>query len=241
MTNTQQTSESTTNNKNKVIETTVNTVMGVKNSDLSQENSPLDTQKILSYIFGTAFQIGAMILTLWLINIAFNNLDTQNYPHWLITTVVCIFLTFITIRSRLFSPLDNTRSRKQYDSVKRPLWAPPPLAFPIVWMTIGVLRVISSYLVWSTLDGNFLALPLIAYIIHLALGDTWNTIFTVEGRFGLAIPVVICGPLLSSFVVTFLYWQTVSIAGWVLFPSCLWLTVASVLVFSIWQLNKQPM
>jgi tryptophan-rich sensory protein len=104
-------------------------------------------------------------------------------------------------------------------------------------MTIGVFRIIASYLVWSASNHNFLAFPLILFIIHLALGDTWNTIFTVEGHYGLAVPVVILGPLLSAFAVSFVYGQIVPLAGWLIFPSCIWLIVASALVISIWQLN----
>ncbi|MGK7898830.1 MAG: TspO/MBR family protein, partial [Xenococcus sp. (in: cyanobacteria)] len=129
-----------------------------------------------------------------------------------------------------------------YDSIVRPKWAPPPLAFPIVWMTIAVLRVISSLLIWQQMNEQFLVLPLIAFAVHLALGDTWNTIFTVERRLGAAVPVVILGPWLSALIVTIFYWQTNPIAGMILAPSCVWLTVAVVLVFSIWQLNgKEPL
>ncbi len=134
---------------------------------------------------------------------------------------------YFSIRSRLFSPLDNTRSRSLYDHIQCPAWAPPPLAFPLVWMTIAVLRVISSYLIWSHCNHNFLTLHLIIFVIHLAVGDTWNTVFTVEGRLGFAVPVVIIGPLMSVFAVTFIYWQTLPLAGEILFPSCIWLTIAS--------------
>jgi tryptophan-rich sensory protein len=223
---------------------TVNKVMGVKKLNDNQktvndnqEDSPLNFQKILIYLFGTAFQIGAMVLTLWLVNQGFERLREYDWANWGTISLACLFWTFLTIRSRFFSPLDNTRSQKQYDQVIRPNWAPPAIAFPLVWMSIGVLRVISSYLVWSVEEHNFLAFPLIVFVIHLALGDTWNTIFTVEGRYGLAVPAVILGPLLSAFVLTFFYWQTLPLAGWLIFPSCIWLIVASALVTSIWQLN----
>lgn len=248
MSNPQKTSKSVKSQGQTWLSGTVNTVMGVKKADYeqktvndNQEDSPLNWQKILSYLAGTAAQIGAMVLTLWLVNQGFERLGEYNLANWVTTTLACLFWTFLTIRSRFFSPLDNTRSPKQYDQVIRPSWAPPRIAFPLVWMSIGVLRVISSYLVWSAEDHNFLAFPLIVFVIHLALGDTWNTIFTVEGRYGLAVPVVIVGPLLSSLAVSFVYGQTVPLAGWLIFPSCLWLIVASALVTSIWQLNgKKP-
>ena len=73
--------------------------------------------------------------------------------------------------------------------------------------------------------------------MHLALGDTWNTIFTVEGRLGAAVPVVVAGPLASSIVVAISYWAIVPLAGQLLLPMVIWLGVASALVIAIWRLN----
>jgi tryptophan-rich sensory protein len=58
-----------------------------------------------------------------------------------------IIFSLLSIRSRIFSLLENTRSRLTYDQVIRPRSSPPPLVFPIVWMIIAVLQVISSILV----------------------------------------------------------------------------------------------
>jgi tryptophan-rich sensory protein len=69
-------------------------------------------------------------------------------------------------------------------------------------MTIAILRVISSLLIWQQMNQQFLVLPFIAFAVHLALGDTWNTIFTVQRRLGAAVPVVIFGPWLSALIVT---------------------------------------
>ncbi|MGY6530085.1 MAG: TspO/MBR family protein [Cyanobacterium sp.] len=223
-------------NKNQILNT-IDTVMGVKEEAEKQDYPPLNRQKLFSYVIGTVAQISFMTITLWLINLGFQQLLEYNLDSRINTIIVSLFWIFFTIRSRLFSPLDNTRSRKQYDQVIRPKWAPPAFVFPVVWISIGVLRVVSSYLVWQELNQNFLALPLIVFTIHLALGDTWNTIFTVEGRYALAVPVVIMGPLLSSFILAYAYGQILPVAGWLIFPSCVWLIVASVLVISIWQLN----
>jgi tryptophan-rich sensory protein len=231
--------------KKNIVENTVNVVMGVKNSPHQASYQPdnqipeLDISALIRYIFGTIVQITLMLGTLWLINLGFEQLYNHNITSGITNSLSCIILTILAIRSRLFSPLDNTRSRSLYDHIQRPSWAPPPLAFPIVWMSIAVLRVISAYLIWSASNHNFLCLPLILFVIHLALGDTWNTVFTVEGRLGFAVPVVIVGPWISVLAVTWSYWQTVPLAGVILFPSCIWLTIASILVYSIWKLNGQ--
>ena len=240
----------TQSNDSETIEKVVNTVMGVKTEDENQSKAQqiastkvLDVEVLFTYKLGTLLQIGIIILAFWgMENLVTVVNNSPSFPNWVSTLFAGLFFTLLSIRSRIFSPLDNTRSRKTYDEIVRPKWAPPPLAFPIVWMSIAVLRVISSLLVWQEMNQQFLVLPLIAFAVHLALGDTWNTIFTVERRLGAAVPVVIFGPWLSALIVTVLYWQINPIAGIILAPSCVWLTVAAVLVFSIWQLNgKEPL
>ncbi len=240
---------SQSNSTNRV-ENVVNSVMGVKNPSPSNtaniNTQELDGKAVFIYLGGTVIQIVLMVLALYGMEWVTNQPILENSPSWLPTAhspwrdprgIAIVFFAVLTLRSRLFSPLDNTRSSGRYQQVTRPNWAPPPLAFPIIWMTIGVLRVISSVLVWQAVDENFLAVPLIAFVIHLALGDTWNTIFTVEGKLGAAVPVVIMGPWLSAIVVTILYWQTALLAGLLLAPSLIWITVACILVYSIWRLN----
>lgn len=222
------------------LRTMVNVIMGVQTEDTKQRSvasAAVDWWAMAIYIGGTAVQMGIMIAILWGLQ-----LITQGLSNGVQVGVAISFFTLVAIRSRLFSPLNNARTRTTYSNVVRPGWAPPPLAFPIIWMSIGVLRVISSYLVWQALGHVYLSLPLALFMVHLALGDTWNTIFTVEGRLGAAVPMVLVGPLASSIVVVASYWRVVPLAGQLLLPMVIWLGVASALVISIWRLNGvEPM
>ncbi|WP_096588727.1 tryptophan-rich sensory protein [Calothrix sp. NIES-2098] len=228
-----------------ILEKFINTVMGIKTPKQPKypdtaivTTQELDIKAVLVYTLGTILQIIVMIVVLLGMEKSIILIDKNSaFPSWFSTLLTGIFFALFSIRSRVFSLLDNTRSRQTYDRVIRPRWAPPPLVFPIVWMIIAVLRVISSVLVWQQMNHQFLVLPLILFVVHLALGDTWNTIFTVERRLGAAVPVVILGPWLSAVVVTAIYWQTNPVAGIIFSFSCVWLTVAAVLVFRIWQLN----
>lgn len=218
------------------VEPIVNTIMGVKTEDVQQRRAAAETSvdwaAIGIYTGGTLAQMGLMILALWGVQSL-----TQGFSGGVNVGVAIAFFALVSVRSRLFSPLNNARTRTTYSTVNRPGWAPPPLAFPIIWLSIGVLRVISSYLVWQASGQTYLTLPLAIFMMHLALGDTWNTVFTVEGRLGAAVPVVLVGPLASAIVVTGSYWKVVPLAGQLLLPMVIWLGVASALVISIWQLN----
>lgn len=227
-----------------ILEKFVNTVMGVKPGSQKQflntsaTTKELDVKAVVVYKLGTVLQIVTMMMALLGMEKLVNLIDSNSsFPGWFRTVVTVVFFGLLSIRSRVFSLLDNTRSRTTYDQVIRPRWSPPPLVFPIVWMIIAVLRVISSVLIWQEMNHQFLVVPFILFVVHLSVGDTWNTIFTVERRLGAAVPVVILGPWLSAIIVTVIYWQTVPLAGMILSFSCVWLTVAAVLVFRIWQLN----
>ncbi len=231
-----------------VVKSGVNAVMGVKavtgdttiQTDLA--NPQWDRAATLNYLGATLFQIAALTGVLGLMDGVAGWLDRAALPPGAMGAIACIFFAVMTLRSRFFSLLDNTRNNGRYTALQRPGWAPPPLAFPIVWMSIAVLRVVSAYLVWVAMGQTFLCLPLILFGAHLSLGDTWNTIFTVEGRLGAAVPMVIIGPLLSVAVVTVSYYQTVPLAGWIILPSLVWLAIATVLCVSLWQLNgKEPL
>jgi tryptophan-rich sensory protein len=232
-------------NQSNPVKSGIDAVMGVAEGSLDTtvrtdlENPRWDKVTTLKYVGATLAQIAALTGLLWGMDVFLGRINTEALPHGSLTAIACLFFAFITLRSRLFSILDNSRTRSRYTSLQRPGWAPPPLAFPLVWMSIAGLRVVSSYLVWSTLDQTFLSLPLILFMAHLSLGDTWNTIFTVEGRLGTAIPAVIVGPLLSVIAVIISYYQTVPMAGWIIFPSGVWLAIATVLCISLWRLNGQ--
>ena len=156
------------------------------------------------------------------------------------TFVVFMFMLFSSVRSRVFSPLDNSRPKASTgDRVFRrigPWWQPPPLAFPIIWSSIAFLRAISTTLVFQT-TGTMLCRPVFAIFLHLCTGDTWNTINNVEGRLGtaaLVVPLV----LATAAYATATYHMVSKTAARVLFPSVVWLSVATALVWSIYRLNN---
>ncbi len=145
----------------------VNTVMGVKTEDenpfiVKQKDSQkqLDLKALLIYILGTIVQIGIIILAFWGMEklvILVENYDSL--PNWLSTVFAGLFLTLLSIRSRIFSPLDNTRTSKTYDSIVKPKWAPP-----------------SAFSFSYSLDDNC---SFTSYILFINLATDESTIFSV--------------------------------------------------------------
>ena len=154
---------------------------------------------------------------------------------------VWFLMAFFSVRSRIFSPLDNSRpNADKNDTVfkdrLRPSWQPPPIAFPIIWSNIALLRAISATIIFNT-TGTLLCNPLFAFMFHLSCGDTWNTINNVEGRLGTA-ALIVPSVLITAAYTTFQYYQVRPLAAKLLSPSVLWLLIANCLVFTIFKINN---
>ena len=210
----------------------------------------MDFGALVKYALATALQWGAIVAALNVLQVVNTTLAASTVvPVWAPKVVVFSFFAFMSLRSRVFSVLNNSRPTihndgkriNVMDERKRPSWMPPPLTFPIVWTTIALLRTVSSVMVWETLGRNLVVAPLAILMLHLSIGDTWNTINNIERRLGTA--VIGVGFVWMSVVgVVYAYWKTAPLAGFVLAPSAVWITVASFLVYSIWDLNgREPM
>jgi len=200
----------------------------------------VDYAQLGQYVWATAAEVALITGAMFLLQTACGYL-----PDIASQVVVGAFFLVMSIKSRVFAILDASRPKdngqedkmtKIYTEIKRPSWSPPGIVFPIVWSTIGLLRTISSYLVWDAMGRQLLVLPLIAMMVHLSIGDTWNFINNQQQLRGTSVGGV-AFVWTSAATVVALYYQALPLAGMVLAPSVVWLSVASCLIFSIWRLN----
>jgi len=192
---------------------------------------------------------GAVVLQMGAITAFFAVLDSvtallpEPVPQW------AVFVLFfgLSVRSRLFSPLDNSRpdlakatkgeATGGFNDRTMPSWTPPGITFPIMWILIvAPLRAASSMLVWEQL-GHLCDASILTLMLHLSIGDTWNTINNVERRLGAAVPGVLC-VWASALFAAYTYYQVVPLAGQLLLPTCLWITVAAALIIDTWRVNN---
>lgn len=161
---------------------------------------------------------------------------------WFPAPLVGLLFAFLSLRSRIFSLLDNSRPDRDAQEgkatpkdVKRPSWTPPGVAFPIIWLSITVLRAVSASLVYSE-TGSLISPPLRAFLLHLCVGDTWNTITNVEKRLGVS--ALASSLVWASVVNAVIAFKFVSNnACNILAPSAVWITIACLLSTNIWLLN----
>ncbi|CAE8684769.1 unnamed protein product, partial [Polarella glacialis] len=184
----------------------------------------LDTDAVVKYVAAASIQILAIAAFFAALDTAVASSGVQ-VPDW------GVFLLFfgLSIRSRIFSPLDNARpdinkamngeASGGFNDRVMPSWTPPGITFPIMWILIvAPLRAASSVLIWQQV-GHFCDITLLALMLHLAVGDTWNTVNNVEKRLGAAVPGVLC-VWASAVFAAFSYYQVVPQAGQLLAPTC---------------------
>jgi translocator protein len=233
------------------ITATVSSRLFQSNSDMtsSSNSKTFDFMAVLSYVCATSIEV---ILTYSFLDLlqrrVIDNIpkilsvlslsDKAYRPIRIVISVMTFF--FLSLRQRVFSPLDNRRPQATandpvFKERLRPSWQPPPMVFPIVWSTIAVLRSVSSTLVYLA-TGSLCHPAIMMFVTHLAVGDTWNTINNVENRLGTS--VVGVGFVWLTLARTLkAYYDIRPTAAYVLAPSLAWISVASCLIYSIWRLN----
>ena len=206
-------------------------------SSTNPEEGNVDVGAIAKYGAAIATQISLFYGLFSVLDLAVANFGIQ-VPF---AANVALFYV-MSLRSRIFNPLSNKRpdpkTLEAEGKAKRnmPSWTPPGVIFPIMWiLIIGPLRATSTAMVYDVTQ-SYLDPAILAFALHLSIGDTWNTINNVEQRSGAAVTGVGC-VWLSKANAAFQYFQVSSMAGQLMSIPLIWLTVASALVTATWRLN----
>ena len=194
-----------------------------------------------------------------------NNNNNNNYLSSIIRTIIisCIAFgssNFGTIvdnglsaaTKQVLSPNQVPGDTNWYNKLKKPSWNPPGWLFPIMWLVISkptqviavtkLLVSTSAAAATTTVEtssssSSRIDLALLTYCAHLALGDAWNKVFFGLQCTGQGV-VVITGFWFVLWSTAFLFYSIEPKAGLYLLPTCLWVTVAMTLNWSIYLLNK---
>ena len=132
------------------------------------------------------------------------------------------------------SALLTRNSMETFDSITKPVLAPPGWLFPVVWTILYILMGIASYLVLTSGKPNEKAL--ITYGIQLVFNFFWSIIFFNWELylFALIWLILLWLPILKT---TLLFYQISKPAGYLMIPYLLWVTFAGYLNLAIYLLN----
>jgi translocator protein len=124
-----------------------------------------------------------------------------------------------------------------YKILNKPSFNPPNWLFGPVWITLYVLMGISAYFIWRKgLNIKEVRYSLCIFLVQLILNSLWSFVFFGSRSIGGGLIVII---ILWIFILvtTLSFYNIYSVSAYLLIPYLLWVTYASILNFSIWQLN----
>lgn len=132
----------------------------------------------------------------------------------------------------------SIQARSFYMQLVRPEWAPPPGLFGPVWTTLYALMGIAAWLIWRVGGFHAARTALTLFLVQLAVNALWSWLFFGWHLGALAIAdIVLLWVLIVATLVAF--WRIKPLAGALLIPYLLWVSFASMLNYSVWQLNPQ--
>ena len=124
-----------------------------------------------------------------------------------------------------------------YATLNKPVFNPPNWLFGPVWTVLFVLMGIAAGIVWNRgFYHKWVKTALYHFGFQLLLNIAWSLVFFgLKEIFGALLIVV---SLFILLLFTYKWFKVVNVkAAYLLVPYILWVAFASVLNFSIWQLN----
>jgi translocator protein len=122
-----------------------------------------------------------------------------------------------------------------YSTLVKPSFNPPNNLFGPVWTGLYLLMGIACYLIWKSDNANKKK-ALQVYALQLLLNFLWSFFFFYFKNPALAFVDIIL--MLITIAITIkLFYSINKTAAYLLVPYILWVSFATALNFSIWQLN----
>lgn len=123
-----------------------------------------------------------------------------------------------------------------YENLAKPAWTPHNQVFGPVWAVLYTLMSIAAWLVWKRDGFEHARFALALFLLQLILNAVWSWLF-----FGLHRPAIALIEILmlwlAILITLIFFWRHRPLAGMLLVPYLAWVSIATALNFSIWQLN----
>jgi tryptophan-rich sensory protein len=129
-------------------------------------------------------------------------------------------------------------TRDWYDTLVKPSFTPPSWVFGPAWTLLYLMMGISLYLVWRKgLSQPGVKAALVVFLVQMVLNGIWSPVFFGMHALGLALVDILllwCAIGLTIYV----FFRQSKTAGLLLLPYWAWVTFATVLNYSFWNLNR---
>lgn len=120
-----------------------------------------------------------------------------------------------------------------WKTLKKPWFTPPDWVFPVAWTSIYAMSAVAATRI-SAETGNGLAQAF--WALQIALNTLWSPVFFGLHRIRSSL-VIVSALWLAVFATMVTFWQLDTLAGLLMAPYVVWLTVASALNGAVISLN----
>lgn len=125
-----------------------------------------------------------------------------------------------------------------YQTIQKPSWNPPNWIFGPVWTTLYIMMGVALFLVWKEDTSEELKkIAFTLFAVQLILNFFWSFIFFNQQQPGWAL-VEIIAMWVFILLTIFAFAQVNKTAAWLLVPYISWVSFATILNYTIWQLNR---
>lgn len=155
----------------------------------------------------------------------------NNFCKLIISVLICLSAGFIG--STFTTPSIPT----WYATLNKPSFNPPNWLFAPVWTTLFILMGIAAFLIWRKgLKKKVVKNALIIFLVQLVFNTLWSFLFfKFHLPFWALMDIIVLWTLILLALIKF--WKINKAAGILLIPYLLWVSFASFLNYTIYQLN----
>ena len=122
-----------------------------------------------------------------------------------------------------------------YKTLRKPSWTPSDWMFPVFWTVIYFCISFAAALVATSPNGG---LGLAFWALQIAVNTLWTPVFF--GLHRIKLGFYILSLLWLSVAATTVSFFTINLlAGWLLVPYIVWVSIAGFLNFTVWRLNQE--
>ena len=125
-----------------------------------------------------------------------------------------------------------------YAHLNKPGWNPPGWVFGPVWSALYLAMAVAAWLVYRKAGSiRAAAVPLGLFAVQLALNTLWSFVFFAWESPGWAfVEILVLWVAILATMIAFFRWS--KIGGSLMIPYLAWVSFASFLTWTIWQLNR---
>ena len=123
-----------------------------------------------------------------------------------------------------------------FDALEKPSWNPPGWVFGPVWTVLYAMIGTSGWLVWKAHGTDAIRWALVLWLVQLLLNAAWSPVFFGLHRPGTALIIIVTMWFAIAATIG-AFWPLQRTAALLLLPYLAWVTFATALNASIWQLN----